>query len=96
MRVYIGTGDAICQVHHGRVHAAAQGNPHHSDAPQCLAQRAHAEWAQVQPRPGAGEHEGEGRHEGPPAEHDQDGVDGGTGDEVQGLHCAIFGRTKGL
>jgi hypothetical protein len=48
---------------------------------QCHAQRARGGWAQFQPRPGAGGQEGagcqpDGRHEGPPAEQDQEVVGG--------------------
>ena len=38
----------------GYMHAAVQGVPHRSGAPQC---QALGEWAQVQLRPDAGEHE---------------------------------------
>ena len=87
MRGYIGPGDAIRQVQHGvqdQIYAAVQGDPHHSGAQQCHAQRALEEWAQVRSITGAEGHEGAGQGDPPVLDLQAlpEGVadDGGAGD----------------
>ena len=62
---HFGPRDALCEVKHGvqdLVHVAEKEGSNYCGALQCTSKGASGEWAQVQPRGGAGGHDSPGGH----------------------------------